>query len=369
MCNSPLYRLLVENLGELPKELQRRVKGGGIIISRKEYEYFRNIHRVPSDYIQTIPCGKCLGCKVDYQNLWATRIQLETSNYANNYFLTLTYNEDNVPKSLQIDPVTGKTHFYNVLVKKELSRFVKRLRRLLDYRKLDKIKVLCAGEYGDNGLRPHFHIIACNLNLPDLEFFYYKGRKGAWKLDYETGDEVYYRSNIVEKAWGKGFCLVTRVTPNNCSYVASYVNKKVTPSEIKDNLNAETFYTISRDFGRPCSVTKLCGVGALTSPFLHMSRRNGLGFTSFGEKERAFYFQFDKIKPRKGVSLYVKHCRYFDSLLEKEDSESYAMFKAIRGRNNYKPNYRFWDNSDLLEMSKREERLLINQSKKKKREL
>ena len=160
------------------------------------------------------------------------------------------------------------------------------------------------------------------------------------------------------------------MSPANCSYVASYVNKKVSPSEIKSSLTAEKFYTISRDFGKPCSVLPLVSIGSLASPFLLMSRRNGLGFDTFNkEDEKAFYFQFDSIKPRKAVTLRVKHCRYFDNLISKYDEVWGAFFKALRKRKNFNPSYKQWDNSDLLEMSKREERLLINQSKKQKRQL
>lgn len=369
MCNSPMYYVKVVDRNCLPPEFIKRIKKDGFICGRSEYTYLRDVVGYPQYLITTIPCGKCLGCKVDYQNQWSTRIQLECSQYEDNYFITLTYSDEFIYKRLVIDTVTGKTCFYNELVKKDFTAFIKRLRRLLDYRGLDKIRFLCAGELGDNGLRPHFHFIGCNLKLPDLQYFYSKGKKGAWKLDYNAGDEVYYRSAIIEKAWGKGFCLVARVIPENCSYVASYVNKKVTPSEIRNSLTASTFYEISRDFGKPCCALKLCSIGSLTSPFLHMSRRNGLAFNIFDENEQAYYFSNDSIKPRKNVKLFKKRLRYFDNIFKKNDEELFALFREKRKLENPVKPTGYWSTKEFDEMEKREELLKIKAKKKKKREL
>ena len=372
MCNSPLYRLvLVDGVAEkLPPKFRARVRGNGVIISRSEYEYFRDVVGVLPEHLQTIPCGCCLGCKTDYQNVWSTRIQLEASLYKHNYFITLTYNEENVPKTLLIDTVSGRTAFYNTLLKSDFSAFIKRLRASLAYRRKSSCRFLACGEYGENGLRPHFHFIGCDLDLSDLQYFYSKGRKGAFKTDYKAGDEVYYRSALVEQSWNNGFCLVARVIPENCSYVASYVNKQVTPSEVKLSQTAENYYVFSRDFGKPCSVMTAVNLGLLQSPFLHMSRRPGLARAIFDREEQKYYFAFDTVKPRKNVKLFKKHFRYFDDILKKRHELLAVVLKDKRKRKTYSlDSYCQWDRSDLALMQRREEVLLLKQKNKKKREL
>lgn len=44
-----------------------------------------------------LPCGKCAICQLRYANEWANRCSLEASNYQNNEFITLTYNNENLP--------------------------------------------------------------------------------------------------------------------------------------------------------------------------------------------------------------------------------------------------------------------------------
>ena len=51
------------------------------------------------DGIVTIPCGKCTGCRLDYSRQWANRCMLELLYHKESWFLTLTYDDDHVPKT------------------------------------------------------------------------------------------------------------------------------------------------------------------------------------------------------------------------------------------------------------------------------
>lgn len=119
------------------------------------------------DYIGglTVPCGKCLSCRISIRRLWTLRCLHELSYHNQNVFVTLTYNDENLPlnKSLR---------------KKHLQDFYKRLRRDLDKQDI-KIKHFSCGEYGapsqlarignrvfqTDGDRPHYHAIIFGLGL------------------------------------------------------------------------------------------------------------------------------------------------------------------------------------------------------------
>ena len=44
-----------------------------------------------------IPCGKCLGCRLERARQWAIRCMHEASMYELNSFVTLTYNDKFLP--------------------------------------------------------------------------------------------------------------------------------------------------------------------------------------------------------------------------------------------------------------------------------
>ena len=80
-----------------------------------------------------VPCGKCMACRVKRTMEWSVRILDEASYYKTNTFLTLTYNDENLPKD-------------GSLSKEEVQKYLKRLRERLDGR---EIKFYAAGEYGE----------------------------------------------------------------------------------------------------------------------------------------------------------------------------------------------------------------------------
>lgn len=43
-----------------------------------------------------IPCGKCVGCRLDYSRTWADRCVLEGKSFEHNWFVTLTYDDVNL---------------------------------------------------------------------------------------------------------------------------------------------------------------------------------------------------------------------------------------------------------------------------------
>ena len=89
----------------------------------------------------TVPCGKCIGCKLDKARSWAIRCVHEASLYEDNAFITLTYDDSHLPP-------TGS------LVKADFQNFMKRLRFHFGG---NNIRFYQCGEYGDKNLRTAAH--------------------------------------------------------------------------------------------------------------------------------------------------------------------------------------------------------------------
>lgn len=47
----------------------------------------------------TVPCNRCIGCRLDYARQWSNRMLLELLDNPNALFITLTYNDAHVPFS------------------------------------------------------------------------------------------------------------------------------------------------------------------------------------------------------------------------------------------------------------------------------
>ena len=81
------------------------------------------------------------------------RIMNEVRMHDVSCFVTLTYNDENLPKD-------------NTLVKEDLQKFWKDLR----YRIFpEKIRYFASGEYGDETQRPHYHAVIFNYFPDDAE--------------------------------------------------------------------------------------------------------------------------------------------------------------------------------------------------------
>lgn len=155
-----------------------------------------------------VPCGKCIGCRLDYSARWANRLMLEYASSNDAIFLTLTYNDDHVP--------WNRDHSYMTLKKKDVQDFLKRLRKKLYNSSKGDLRFYCCGEYGSTTNRPHYHLILFNYRPKDLTLHKTDGHG----FNYFLSDEL---SSI----WGNGFILVADVNWNTCAYVSRYVVKKL----------------------------------------------------------------------------------------------------------------------------------------------
>lgn len=186
--------------------------------------HFANFWDKQDETTNWIPCGKCEGCRIDKANDNATKAYLEAQNWAENAFLTLTYDNAHLPK-------------HRTLLKRDLQLFWKKLRKKIYPR---KIKYLACGEYGPTTLRPHYHCAVFNYWPSDAKFY---------KCN-EVGDKL-YTSKELNKVWENGYVIVGNLTYESAAYIARYVYKKAYGGD-KLNLKANKtpeFTTCSKNPG------------------------------------------------------------------------------------------------------------------------
>ena len=248
-----------------------------------------------------LPCGKCIECRLAYSRQWADRCMLEAKNWENNYFLTLTYDDEHLTPGRQIDIETGEVFEapYATLVPEELTKFMKDLRRYYKYHyDHDNIRFYACGEYGDKSGRPHFHVILFNMPIFDLEYFHTN----------HAGDKLYL-SETIANIWGKGHVIVGDVTWNSAAYTARYVMKKIKGPKAK-----ETYDSMG-----------------LVPEFVRMSRGEGIG-RAYYEANKDKIYEHDEIviTNGKGLAKVIKPSKYYDRLYDIENPEIMAAIKAKR---------------------------------------
>lgn len=138
-----------------------------------------------------LPCGSCLACRIQKAKEWAVRCVHESAYWESSSFITLTYDDAHLPES-------------GSLVKEDLQKFMKRLRKAISPRKM---RYYAAGEYGEIKYRPHYHMIAFGIGPKDYQ--------------------------VVKDEWSKGFVYFRGVGYESAKYVADYVGKGDSQSLVK----------------------------------------------------------------------------------------------------------------------------------------
>lgn len=132
----------------------------------------------------TVPCSKCAACLSRKRQHWQLRLSQEFKSSSSAYFVTLTYNDENL---------YFNSHGLASVTKRDVQLFLKRLR------KKTKFKYFCVAEYGTRTYRPHYHLLFFNVNLNHLD-----------------------ASNTIAKQWNLGQVHVGTVTSASINYCAKY---------------------------------------------------------------------------------------------------------------------------------------------------
>jgi hypothetical protein len=226
-----------------------------------------------------VPCGMCIDCRLSKSRDWAVRCMHEASLYDYNSWLTLTYNDQNLPDNGSLE-------------KRDLTLFIKRLRKRYSEK---EIRYYACGEYGRTGtIRPHYHICLFNHDFFDKYF---------WSKS-PTGYPV-YRSETLESIWTAGHSTLGELTMETAGYTARYIMKK------QFGPHAKFYYE------------------GLEPEYTVMSRRPGIGrrwiekYLSDVYPKDYFTLNGEKYSPP----------RYYDQYLEQVNPHLYARTKWRRNEN------------------------------------
>lgn len=273
-----------------------------------------------------LPCGRCIGCRLERARQWAIRCMHEASQHDENSFVTLTLKDEygdcaqedlcTTPRRMKSAQLTtnhagsralgGRSvgvHVDNCAQSKsqeglsitDHKKFMKRLRKATG----TPLRFYMCGEYGEQNWRPHYHYIIFGYGFPD---------KYLWRTE---GEHNYYRSPLLEKVWPFGHSEIGPVTFETCAYVARYVTKKITGPE------ADEHYRRTATDGTEYW---------LTPEFNQMSRRPGIA-REWWDEFSADVTTGDSVIARGKKS---KPPRYYDKLLEAANPELHAKIKEAR---------------------------------------
>lgn len=195
--------------------------------------------------------------------------------HENNCFITLTYDDEHLKSPwLQYD---------------DFRNFMKKLRKLQDL----PIGFMCAGEYGEERKRPHWHAIIFNWSPKD----------GKYKYSNERGDKV-YESATLTKVWRKGMADYGSVTIESAGYCARYAAKKLVHGWDDDH----PYQPISKK-----------------------SNKNAIG-KKWIEKFWPDVFSYGKLILKDGTQVPIP--RYYEKWFKENHPEAYAYYlEHVKSRN------------------------------------
>lgn len=187
-----------------------------------------------------VNCGRCYPCLAKKRAEWGFRMQQETKYCESSAWITLTYDDENIPLAKDETPS---------LFKQDLVNFNKRVRWhimndektespyykiLPNGRKAPAYRYLAVGEYGSQSKRPHYHLMAWNLPL-------------HW-IKWDPIHNDYY-SNQLEDIWDLGFIHIGKIEQGSIHYQAKYQLKELIAGPHNDSMAIEPFQVMSRNPG------------------------------------------------------------------------------------------------------------------------
>lgn len=247
-----------------------------------------------------LPCGYCLECVLEKAKQWSIKCSAEAKMHSKKCFVTLSYNNEHLPHTEE---------GLNTLKIKDLQDFFK---RLLKHNPECKIRRFWSAEYGytgtraSNGGNPHYHCVIFGYVPNDL----------VPRKYHKDGDYWDYKSKSLMKIWGKGFVVVSEVTPESAGYTARYTMKKagIKPQKRGKYPNPKFNPWYERTSKENKGINKYCYIDCINlfngvndfreKERTNSSRRPGIGKPYWNEyfeqltKQEGFY-----VKTMKGIKL------------------------------------------------------------------
>lgn len=166
----------------------------------REWQGEEGDKRKTNSYHQ-VPCGHCVACLGQRRNSWTYRLSKERYGASYSFFLTLTYDNDNIPVKI----VDNKPYF--VFRKKDVQDYLKRVRFIINKMNPNiNLRYYCVSEYGAKTHRPHYHM----------------------QLFVQNDNSLQYMKSItttLEKEWSFGFFSRKPTDDANIHYVTKYCIK------------------------------------------------------------------------------------------------------------------------------------------------
>ena len=231
----------------------------------------------------TLPCGQCIGCKLERARQWAVRCTHEATLHENNCFVTLTYDDEHLP-------------YRGQLQHSDFQKFMKRLRK---HTGPDRVRFYMGGEYGSQNWRPHYH--ACLFGIDWQDKRVYSETKQGHTL---------YESDTLTRLWGMGLCTSGAITFDSAGYIARYCTSKITGDM------AENWYKRRDDEGEY----------QLTPEYSKMSLKPGIG-AGWLDKYTSDVYTHDYVIIN---GKETKPPKYYDKLLDRTNPDRYEELKGER---------------------------------------
>lgn len=213
------------------------------------------------------------------------RCVLEARSHDANSFVTLTYNDENLPANKSLEP-------------DHLRKFLDRLRK-----KKGPFRYYACGEYGDHTKRAHYHACLFGMQFAD-------------KIELQKyGDTTLYYSAELEQLWGHGHTSVGDVTFESAAYCARYVLKK----RLSVNKQRQSHYYLKEETGELIPVIH---------PFARMSLATAIGRQWLSKNHADIYSHDKDFLVMRGKEM--KPPKYFDRIYDTINPERMARIKETR---------------------------------------
>ena len=200
--------------------------------------------KMPDDTRMLVPCGKCIICAENKQREWALRNFFELKDSVSALFVTLTYDDEHLPKNSEGLPI---------LCKKDIQDFFKRFRHIY------QVRYFGCGEYGLTTARPHYHLI--------LYF------------DFPITSKSRMYDDILN-TWQNGKIMIADVNDNRVFYCAKYCIKSAFNTLLKDVYD-----------DNPELYDRFSYLLSYHAPFVVSSRRPPIGNRILSQKEVLSMYQ------------------------------------------------------------------------------
>jgi len=255
---------------------------------RETNGFTMNPHFAQRDAPLTVPCGQCIGCRLERSRQWAVRMVHEASCHEDNCFITLTYNDEHLP-------------YQNTLVRSDLVKFIKRLKKNTK----TAFRYYYCGEYGETTQRPHYHACLFGYKPDDPSLF------------STNGEHKLYESPTLTSNWGMGHATFGELTFDTAAYTARYVTKKITGDAAEEH-----YRVVDDDTGE---------IFYRTPEFNGMSRGGKTGLGGIGSQWLKKYGKdtYDKDEViLQGRSMQPP--KAYDRIFEHTDPQTWERAQAIR---------------------------------------